>query len=1068
MNRTFLLTAVLALLFTSETKAITTFNVTNTNDAGAGSLRQAIIDANATANSGGNDIIDFSGLGAGTHTITLASDLPSPTEGVTIDGYTATSYASNSPVIGIDGFTHGFLINNAGATGSFVRGIVIWGCTQDGIEINGVTNITIRGCWIGLDLTGAVPGAIINDNGIYITNASSNIKIGSSSPVDRNIISGCADEGIFIDGGSTDCIIQNNYIGTGTGGNTDLGNGQRGIRVDASNDNQIGVTSNGNVISGNGNHGILVSSSTGTEIINNYIGPGADGSTDLGNDGHGINLDNADNTTIGGSTSNDRNVISGNGAGGLGIGITVTNTSDNCIIRANYIGTNSAGTAALTNAIHGINIENSVDTQIGGTGADEGNLISGNTFSGINIDNASHRTIIRGNYIGVNFDGSTGIANNAHGIYISASDNCEIGGSTLNERNIISDNGDAAGENGISITNCNGHTIMGNFVGVTATGLAALANNDSGLSITTSTGVTVGGSNALEKNVFSGNNNFGIFLDNVDNSDFTNNYIGCDSTGNTAIANGTHGIQAQNDCSTNTWSDNFVNGNTQVGFNMLDIDNNTFTGNYIGLARNGSSDLGNGTIGLRFGAGSSNNTVGGSTSSDRNYISGNGTAAGHHGFFADGASTNTTFIGNYVGSDTSGTIAVGNGGIGIFFLDGSSNNTIGTTNSGEGNLVCCSLNEDGIRSQVSTNTDIQNNIIGLDINMNQTAGFGNALNGIWLMTYGGQTVNDCNIGGLGANERNHISQNGLHGVRVSNYGGTINFETIIGNKIYCNGGEAIDLESGSENESVVAPVVTTTDANTISGTGTAGNTVHVYYNFTGDGGGDCNCEGEAYRGTAVVDGGGNWSVTHNMGYSAAQQNALTATQTTPSGSTSEMWVCSDPLPVTYGNIAATSHLEYSSIEWVTTSEENNSHFIIQKSYDGNMFFDIGSVAGNGNSAEAISYQFNDHQYERDQLVFYRIVQVDFDGKNNTSKIVVLTPGHESLLQVVHKTQSSLLITSAGNDKTWIKVYSVDGKIIESQSTSNPTTLFSYDYLSPGVYLVHVQHGNELQTIKVIR
>src|SRR5438445_8411434 len=75
-----------------------TLTVTNTNDSGAGSLRQAIIDANANP---GADLINFNIPGAGAHTITLLSDLPEITDPVTIDGTTQPGYAG-TPLVELD------------------------------------------------------------------------------------------------------------------------------------------------------------------------------------------------------------------------------------------------------------------------------------------------------------------------------------------------------------------------------------------------------------------------------------------------------------------------------------------------------------------------------------------------------------------------------------------------------------------------------------------------------------------------------------------------------------------------------------------------------------------------------------------------------------------------------------------------------------------------------------------------------------------------------------------------------------------------------------------------------
>ena len=87
---------VLALL-TPSSLAAATFTVTNVNDSGAGSLRQAILDANANF---GDDVIEFNIPGSGLHTITLSSGLPAITQPVTIDGYSQPGSSPNTNPVG--------------------------------------------------------------------------------------------------------------------------------------------------------------------------------------------------------------------------------------------------------------------------------------------------------------------------------------------------------------------------------------------------------------------------------------------------------------------------------------------------------------------------------------------------------------------------------------------------------------------------------------------------------------------------------------------------------------------------------------------------------------------------------------------------------------------------------------------------------------------------------------------------------------------------------------------------------------------------------------------------------
>jgi len=75
-----------------------TFLVTNANDSGTGSLREAITDANAHPNSAAVDVIGFDLPGTGVHTIVLASALPDLIEGVTINGWSQPGF-QNAPLI---------------------------------------------------------------------------------------------------------------------------------------------------------------------------------------------------------------------------------------------------------------------------------------------------------------------------------------------------------------------------------------------------------------------------------------------------------------------------------------------------------------------------------------------------------------------------------------------------------------------------------------------------------------------------------------------------------------------------------------------------------------------------------------------------------------------------------------------------------------------------------------------------------------------------------------------------------------------------------------------------------
>ena len=145
-----------------------TYTVTNTNDSGAGSLRQAITDANANA---GTDTVAFNVSGAGCDgggicTIVLAGQLPAVTDTVLIDGYTQPGSSPNTNAQGAINAVLKIVLSGPavtggtgialGGVGSTVRGLVINGGFFYAVSPSGA-DVSVRGCFIGTDAAGMIP-----------------------------------------------------------------------------------------------------------------------------------------------------------------------------------------------------------------------------------------------------------------------------------------------------------------------------------------------------------------------------------------------------------------------------------------------------------------------------------------------------------------------------------------------------------------------------------------------------------------------------------------------------------------------------------------------------------------------------------------------------------------------------------------------------------------------------------------------------------------------------------------------------------------------------------------------
>lgn len=369
---------VLALLAVASASAAT-FTVINTADSGAGSLRQAILDANGNA---GADRIEFNIPGVGVQTVAPLSVLPTISQPVDIDGYSQPGAAPNTLAVGTNavllielagngstGFNGITLASGAGA--STIRGLVV-NRFNLGIVLNSASNV-VSGNFIGVDPSGTLDRG--NQYGLSITGTDN--LIGGSLPGQRNVISANLQDGVSTNAHRT--TIQGNYIGTNAAGTAALGN-----RIGIDNHAEFaGVSSvigglNGtpggsctgacNLISGNGLYGILLDAFLGnqsSDIRGNYLGTDVTGQTAIPNR-EGIFLGNSTSNHIGSATGSaaERNLISGNAGRGIAFVPTLSNSSRalNSVHR-NYIGLSSSG-GPLGNGGNGIELTRTIQSTI--------------------------------------------------------------------------------------------------------------------------------------------------------------------------------------------------------------------------------------------------------------------------------------------------------------------------------------------------------------------------------------------------------------------------------------------------------------------------------------------------------------------------------------------------------------------------------------------------------------------------------------------------------------------------------------------------------------------------------
>ncbi len=510
-----------------------TLLVTTNSDSGAGSLRQALLDANT------GDVVQFT-LGGNANSITVYSTL-AVNKRLLIDG------AGQQPIIGT-GAPSGYPVfnfTNAGSGTTLTALAVVGGYHCLSISAN---DVAVLGCRIGTDWLDA-PGRGPVQHGIF-ANQAQRLHIGApglGNTISNATASGCAGVLLYA---CREAVIQANRIGTNT---TGLGSrpNYHGIRLYGGTQGTLiggdSLAGEGNLISGNTQYGIRLEnvSTVGNTVAGNLIGMRADQSAPLAN-AWGVSAFFAGATRIGLSQNGYGNLIAGNTQGGVLLEYTTWT-----VVQNNIVGLDSTGLPSAWGT--GIKLDGALGSLVGGNraaGLHESNVISGFYTTGDNgvlLTGSSRGNTVAGNYIGTDLTGNApclsandcGIRLNGAGLFFEHN---LIGGPNTDAAhlygNVISGN-----VTGIYANTGNWNYFLGNYIGLNAAGSAAVPNNTGMITGGGCARNMIGSSLPDERNVIAGNQGVGLQLygsyDHV-----LGNYFGTAASGLTQIRNTTRDLDA--------------------------------------------------------------------------------------------------------------------------------------------------------------------------------------------------------------------------------------------------------------------------------------------------------------------------------------------------------------------------------------------------------------------------------------------------------------------------------------------------------------------------------------------
>ena len=182
------------------------------------------------------------------------------------------------------------------------------------------------------------------------------------------------------------------------------------------------------------------------------------------------------------------------------------------------------------------------------------------------------------------------------------------------------------------------------------------------------------------------------------------------------------------------------------------------------------------------------------------------------------------------------------------------------------------------------------------------------------------------------------------------------------------------------------------------------------------------------------------------------------------------------LPVKLTAFTATLKNSDASLGWTTEEELNTKAFTVQRSFEGQVFEDIGTVTAAGNSSTKHSYSYTDADIVKSgkDMVYYRLRITNLDGKSDYSKVVTLKLNGDGRWNVtmlsnpVTQNNVTLLLNNA-ETKVKITIHDISGKIYFSKSVQNINGILSLPVaLQNGMYIMEVENKNERKTIQFVK
>ncbi len=813
------------------------------------------------------------------------------------------------------------------------------------------------------------------------------------------------------------------------------------------------------IINNFSSHGIFISGTPppgeGSHIIKgNYIGTDETGKISKGNGGDGIFIDNTGNNTVGGTTFEDLNIISGN----IGYGIVIhgadpavdflTNGASNNMVKGNFIGLDVDGNLVLPNEMGGVLNENAANNRIG----DSTDIKAANKFAGVKNGITVKGSLSEGVGIEGNFFQNGSGAKFTAGIFGRGGKGLYVTGNFL-------ENIDSTAIDLFINANGNYNIRKNRFEGNMKTGTKLRFENglttevDYENNFHTGAGLSIDAEESLNSRIdwlFAGDTikageaGANLIFKAAGNKNFTNNrWEAMASFGLNFVSDIAPGLQATIKETNEVYANNGTEG----------VHGRIQGSGELALTIFGTKSTGNGTDGSRLDVFVSAGAKVDITARENQYI-----LSGRAGLriTGDGQKSDlVTFIfeRNLLDHDNFVGLELFNSAI---LRKSITNNTI-TNNSGPGILL--GGNSD---AHIDNNT-ISGNSIGILINDVATGLIDNN-----TLTQNGKGIALAGTGSGIAINSNLIFDNLGLGIDLGNDGVTPNHlgGQIPGPNHFQNHPVLINAETGGAKTIVRGNI--NSDPNAVYRMEFFSNNS---CNPTGFG------DGQQYIGFKLVttDASGNASFSDTLtGVTTPVGSAITSTATDSNFNTSEFSACvqASVLPLHLISFTAKAAGNFVKLGWMTANEQNIKYFDVEHSADGRVFTKLGQVQASFNSTVQNTYSFIDSM-PLQKINFYRLRMVDADGTYTYSMIEPVTINtHQHAFSIFPNPASDkITIQIFAGGLFELRLVNADGMIFKKevlQLPGNTPVSMNVSSLPKGVYFLIVQNSTYIKYEKLIK